>query len=104
MRMVVVLPAPFGPRKPRTSPFSTRNETPSTAVVRPYLLVRLSTSIIRPFLFPELSSFDAAGGSPDGGVGRLALPKASLTPGPPREHPPPGRSSAGTSEEQPQDQ
>ena len=23
MRMVVVLPAPFGPRKPKTSPFST---------------------------------------------------------------------------------
>ena len=46
MRMVVVLPAPFGPRKPRISPFSTRKETPSTAVARPYLLVRLSTSII----------------------------------------------------------
>src|SRR5574341_1367179 len=46
MRMVVVLPAPFGPRKPRISPFSTRKEMPSTAVARPYLLVRLSTSII----------------------------------------------------------
>src|SRR5262245_7152693 len=46
MRMVVVFPAPFGPRKPRISPFSTRKETPSTAVARPYLLVRLSTSII----------------------------------------------------------
>ena len=46
MRMVVVLPAPFGPRKPRISPFSTLNEMPSTAVWRPYLLVRFSTSII----------------------------------------------------------
>jgi len=26
MRMVVVLPAPFGPRKPRISPLSTRND------------------------------------------------------------------------------
>src|SRR3989304_6302774 len=50
MRMVVVLPAPFGPRKPRISPFSTRNEIPSTAVARPYLLVRPSTSIMRSYL------------------------------------------------------
>ncbi len=28
MRMVVVLPAPFGPRKPRISPFSTRKRDP----------------------------------------------------------------------------
>ena len=48
--MVVVLPAPFGPRKPRISPFSTLNEMPSTAVARPYLLVRLSTSIMRSYL------------------------------------------------------
>src|SRR5687768_6203308 len=43
--MVVVLPAPLGPRKPRISPFLTTKEMPSTAVVRPYRLVRLSTSI-----------------------------------------------------------
>ncbi len=29
--MVVVLPAPFGPRRPNTSPRSTMNVTPSTA-------------------------------------------------------------------------
>ena len=45
--MVVVLPAPFGPRKPRISPFSTRKLMPSTAVWRPYRLVSFSTSIIR---------------------------------------------------------
>src|SRR5438046_1879452 len=44
--MVVVLPAPFGPRKPRISPFSTRKEMSSTAVNGPYRLVRCSTSII----------------------------------------------------------
>jgi len=43
--MVVVFPAPLGPRKPRISPFFTMKETRSTAVVRPYRLVRLSTSI-----------------------------------------------------------
>jgi hypothetical protein len=32
IRIVVVLPAPFGPRKPRISPFSTLNDIPSIAV------------------------------------------------------------------------
>jgi len=31
--MVVVFPAPFGPRNPKTSPFLTVNEIPSTAGV-----------------------------------------------------------------------
>jgi hypothetical protein len=31
MRTVVVFPAPFGPRKPTTSPGATSNETPRTA-------------------------------------------------------------------------
>ena len=33
IRIVVVFPAPFGPRKPRISPLSTRNDTSSTATV-----------------------------------------------------------------------
>ena len=32
MRMVVVFPAPFGPRKPKHSPSLISNEMPSTAV------------------------------------------------------------------------
>src|SRR5579863_9647452 len=44
--MVVVLPAPLGPRKPSTSPFSTRKLTSVTALVGPYLLVKCSTSIM----------------------------------------------------------
>src|SRR5512146_894555 len=43
--MVVVFPAPLGPRKPRISPRSTRKLTSSTAVTRPYRLVRFWTSI-----------------------------------------------------------
>src|SRR5512137_187634 len=39
MRTVVVLPAPFGPRKPKHSPSSISNEMPSTAVRSPYFLV-----------------------------------------------------------------
>jgi hypothetical protein len=35
MRMVVDLPAPFGPRKPSTSPGSARKLMPSTASSRP---------------------------------------------------------------------
>jgi hypothetical protein len=40
MRSVVVLPAPFGPRKPWISPGRTSKLTPSTAVKRPYCLTR----------------------------------------------------------------
>ena len=43
--IVVVLPAPFGPRKPKNSPASTRSEMPSTAVKSPYRLTRRSTSM-----------------------------------------------------------
>src|SRR5258705_13823409 len=45
-RIVVVFPAPFGPRKPTIWPFSTSNEILSTATVRAYRLVRPSTLII----------------------------------------------------------
>ena len=31
MRMVVVFPAPFGPRKPKTSPFATSSDNGATA-------------------------------------------------------------------------
>jgi hypothetical protein len=45
MRMVVDLPAPFGPRKPSTSPFFRLKETSFTTVVSPNFLVRRSISI-----------------------------------------------------------
>src|SRR5580693_9091421 len=47
MRIVVVFPAPFGPRKPTICPFPTSNEMWSTAVLRAYLLVSSLTVIIR---------------------------------------------------------
>src|SRR5215212_9178208 len=40
-RMVVVLPAPFGPRKPKISPLATERLRSFTAVKSPYFLVRL---------------------------------------------------------------
>ena len=40
MRTVVVLPAPFGPRNPNTSPLATLSDRPSTAVRSPKRLVR----------------------------------------------------------------
>jgi hypothetical protein len=43
MLMVVVLPAPFGPRKPKSSPVATEKEIPSTAVKLPNFLINLST-------------------------------------------------------------
>src|ERR1017187_2898724 len=48
-RIVVVLPAPLGPRKPTIWPFSTSKEMSSTATVRAYRLVRPSTLIILMF-------------------------------------------------------
>src|SRR5579871_866117 len=45
-RMVVVFPAPFGPRNPTIWPFSTSKEMLSTATVRAYRFVRPSTLII----------------------------------------------------------
>src|SRR5271157_3791405 len=45
-RIVVVFPAPLGPRKPTIWPFSTSKEILSTASVRAYRLVRPSTLII----------------------------------------------------------
>ena len=44
--MVVVFPAPLRPRNPTTSPFSKRNEIPSTAVKAPKRRVRSETVII----------------------------------------------------------
>src|SRR5574339_27505 len=46
MRMVVVLPAPFGPRKPTICPLPTSKSMPWTAIVRSYRLVSPSTLII----------------------------------------------------------
>ena len=45
-RIVVVLPAPFGPRKPVTRPGWHRNEMSSTARKPPYDLVSPVTSIM----------------------------------------------------------
>src|SRR5881227_3024003 len=47
MRMVVVFPAPFGPRKPKTSPGRRSNETESTMVRFPMTLVRLRAVSMR---------------------------------------------------------
>src|SRR5438477_11372178 len=41
--MVVDFPAPFGPRNPKVSPRATSNDTPATASISPYRLLRFST-------------------------------------------------------------
>jgi hypothetical protein len=53
--MVVVLPAPFGPRNANISPRLMENEILSTAVISPNFFVRSVTSIILEFsedIFP----------------------------------------------------
>ncbi len=56
MLMVVVLPAPFGPRRPKSSPPATEKETRSTAVTSPNLRVSSSTrmSSVRAAMIPPL--------------------------------------------------
>ncbi len=49
MRIVVDLPAPFGPKKPTISPFLTSKLTRSSARKDPKYLVRLFASIITSF-------------------------------------------------------
>ena len=52
---IEVFPAPFGPIRPKASPFSIANETPSTARTLPrlYVLVNLSTVMIDRGAFPS---------------------------------------------------
>src|SRR6266581_3069968 len=52
IRMVVDFPAPFGPRKPSTSPRSTENDTPSTARFGPNVFPKFSPLIMRFFKIP----------------------------------------------------
>src|SRR5512136_964731 len=65
MRMVVDLPAPFGPRKPKISPVRTEKLMPSTAVKRPKRLTRsvtttasVSEGIVRQPLVRRLDAVD----------------------------------------------
>ena len=51
IRMVVDFPAPFGPRKPKISPFATFSETWSTATNDPNFFTRSSISTAHPFPF-----------------------------------------------------
>src|SRR4051794_8496472 len=54
IRMEVDLPAPFGPRKPRTSPRATEKEIPSTARLGPNVFTKFFTLImaVAPNLHP----------------------------------------------------
>src|SRR5262250_3379091 len=47
VRMIVVLPEPFGPSRPTMLPASARKDTSRTASVRPNVLRRCSTAIIQ---------------------------------------------------------
>ena len=67
--MVVVLPAPFGPRKPVIFPGSTPNDRLSTASVSPYRLVRPRASIMSASLLPAMT--ECPGGSDSLAAGLL---------------------------------
>src|SRR5258708_39482247 len=48
MRIVVVLPAPFSPRKPKISPRSTSKVRPRTACIGPYDFARARIAMAGP--------------------------------------------------------
>src|SRR5712691_11445975 len=79
MRMVVVLPAPLGPRKPWVSPGSTARLTPSTAVKDPYVLTSASTAIM-----PSGGLRPAMGAAVP--AGKRDLERPQVLGGPPDEH------------------
>ena len=66
-RIEVDLPAPLGPRKPVTRPGRAVNETSSTAVKAPYVLVSDSTVIMRRLCRRRVGHHigDDAGRTPD---------------------------------------
>src|SRR5260221_12877511 len=78
MRMVVVLPAPFGPRKPWISPLGTSRLTPSTAVNDPNFLTRPSTRIMD--LLPPRRRPAAAAADGGPGNGDLERPEVGRFP------------------------
>src|SRR6266545_3295282 len=92
IRMVVVLPAPFGPRKPVTRPGLQAKLTSSTATNSPYFFVRPSTLIMAPTL-PDVRPPDIrpgfrpdptkVGGGPDGGRCRRGAGRPTIGACPP---------------------
>ena len=60
MRMVVVLPAPLGPRKPKISPRPMVKLIPLTAVNSPNFLVRLEASTAYSFISTSRNTHHAS--------------------------------------------
>src|SRR3954453_14768142 len=79
-RIVVVLPAPFGPRKPVTVPGSRAKDTSSTTVRLPYCLVSPLTLIISGppgFVLMSRTNLPIRPGSPRRPDGQNARPRRS---------------------------
>src|SRR5580658_6339126 len=71
MRIVDVLPAPLGPRKPKDSPWAMVKSTPSTATNSPKRLVR-----------PRASTMGSVGGGPPGSGRAATAPCGAPGPSP----------------------
>src|SRR5450755_3477094 len=81
--IVVVLPAPFGPRKPKVSPAATVKSIPRTASTSPYLLVSPDTSMTgggrRPSWAWPSPAAPPAWGAPDGATAPADAPAWGFT-------------------------
>src|SRR5246127_3419268 len=93
--IVVDLPAPFGPRKPKVSPAATSKSMPRTASISPYLLVSALTEIagVTPASPPPLPrhltrGYGTAPGGCQPGSCRPAGPGPRSPPAPPATRPP----------------
>src|SRR3984957_5448320 len=80
--IVVVLPAPLGPRKPKVSPLVTAKSMPRTASTSPYRLV--SPLAVRPGGGGRVGRPGASAGRPPARVSPAGLPAPAppLAPGP----------------------
>src|SRR5215218_9765727 len=77
--MVVVLPAPFGPRKPKASPLSTSKLTPRTASTSSNDLARPRTEIAgAPGLDPSVPATRSDPLHPVAGAGHRRRPELHL--------------------------
>jgi hypothetical protein len=79
MLIVVVLPAPLGPRKPNTSPAATSKLTPRTASIASKDLRRSSTSMAMPLVRPRRAARSSLGARPLASASLAARPLASAS-------------------------
>src|ERR1700710_1961154 len=81
MLIVVVLPAPLGPRKPNTSPVATSNSTPRTASTSSKFLTRPATEIAGAWPLPLMEADIGPRYVRESGIALFGQDQVELAPG-----------------------